>query len=326
MATRMYLNYLLADKGVLNNISSFFRLLLAIVFLFTLSSCSKKHKGGGTFTSHSLQFNGIKRTYKVYKPKGFDASASVPMIIALHGRGANGKNGAKHMRLNPVADLHNTIVVYPDGHKRSWDDGRNTTPASKAGVDDIAFMAHLIDVLKKDLPVDESKIYMIGLSNGAYLSLSFSCYYPEKLAAVCAVIGSMAPNPSEWCNPQHPVPILLMAGNEDPIVPYEGGKITKNLHSESVQTVFTFWAKHNNCVGSAEKISYPNFKKDGTTVELERYRTCDKNTEVLLYTIEGGGHAWPGGSQYLPAFVVGRASQEIKAEEIVFEFFLKHSR
>ena len=64
---------------------------------------------------------------------------------------------------------------------------------------------------------------------------------------------------------------------------------------------------------------------DGTTVELLRYPVCASGGEVRLYTINNGGHAWPGGWQYLPVPVIGTTSTDIDATEEIVNFALNYS-
>jgi polyhydroxybutyrate depolymerase len=46
----------------------------------------------------------------------------------------------------------------------------------------------------------------------------------------------------------------------------------------------------------------------------------------VVYTIEGGGHTWPGGPQYLPVFLVGKASHNLDATQVIWDFFKKHNQ
>jgi polyhydroxybutyrate depolymerase len=65
---------------------------------------------------------------------------------------------------------------------------------------------------------------------------------------------------------------------------------------------------------------------DGTTVTWESCAGGRDGTEVVLYAIEGGGHTWPGGYQYLPEFLIGKTCMDIKACEIIWDFFARHMR
>ena len=88
-----------------------------------------------------------------------------------------------------------------------------------------------------------------------------------------------------------------------------------------------FWVRQNHCATSPtitqELDSDPD---DGAQVRRETYQPCDGGTEVILYAIEGGGHTWPGGWQYLPERIIGKTSRDINANEIVWRFFQAHVR
>jgi polyhydroxybutyrate depolymerase len=300
-------------------------LLYTSVFLFVFFiSCNKKFNGSGTLKKHKIEFAGKTREYWVYLPKDYNSSKTYSLLLGLHGRGGDGKNAIKFMKFNPLADKYNFICIYPSGYKRSWNDGRNKTPASKAGIDDVAFLDFLISEIQKEYSVNEKKIYAVGMSNGGYMALTLACGLSQRFAAVASVTGIMAPNPETWCKPQQAIPVLLIGGTDDPIVPYKGGKISNGIETIGFDEAFNFWKKQNVCIGNSKSISLANNSKDGTTVEVETYNFCNNNSEVILYRIIGGGHTWPGGSQYLPQAAIGRLCKEFKAEEIIIEFLIKH--
>jgi polyhydroxybutyrate depolymerase len=47
---------------------------------------------------------------------------------------------------------------------------------------------------------------------------------------------------------------------------------------------------------------------------------------VVFYTVQGGGHAWPGGLQYLPVSVVGKSSGQMDASQVIWAFFKQYRR
>lgn len=298
--------------------------ILTSVLSFLFVFCKKTFKGSGSLKKHKVTFAGKTREYWVYLPKDFSSAKAYPLILGLHGRGGDGKNAIKFMKLNPLADTYGFICIYPDGYKRSWNDGRNKTPASKAGIDDVAFLDFLMTRTKEEYLINEKRIYAVGMSNGGYMALTLACHLTNRFAAVASVTGIMAPNPETWCFPSQEIPVLLMGGTDDPIVPYKGGKISNGIETIGFEEAFNFWKTQNNCVGNSQIVSLPNRSKEGTTVEIEAYTLCQNESEVVLYRIVGGGHTWPGGSQYLPQAVIGKVSKECNAEQIIINFFMKH--
>ena len=54
-----------------------------------------------------------------------------------------------------------------------------------------------------------------------------------------------------------------------------------------------------------------------------RYRGGKENTEVVLIRVEGGGHTWPGGVQYLNKMIIGGVCNDFNASEVILEFLLR---
>ena len=95
----------------------------------------------------------------------------------------------------------------------------------------------------------------------------------------------------------------------------------------SVRQTIEYWVKHNGCAPSPTITEEPDRDPDdGTRVHREEYSGGREGTEVIFYAIEGGGHTWPGGYQYLPASIIGKTSKDIDANEVIWSFFKKHSK
>lgn len=156
-----------------------------------------------------------------------------------------------------------------------------------------------------------------------------ACDIPGKVAAVGIVIGLMPVNYVPQCKPAAPVSVLIMNGTEDPIVPYDGGfvKLFKGgrARGEDISTddTFAFWLKHAGFGGKPADIKPEQLPdtdpKDETRVSVQSYKGAQ--SEVVLYRVEGGGHTWPGGNQYLFQKLVGRVSHDINATQVIWDFF-----
>jgi polyhydroxybutyrate depolymerase len=89
----------------------------------------------------------------------------------------------------------------------------------------------------------------------------------------------------------------------------------------SAQATLATWAALDGCASRATTSEVPDRDRgDGTRVERAR-PVCPAGREVALYTIQGGGHTWPGGLQYLPEAVVGRMSRDVDASRIIAQTF-----
>jgi polyhydroxybutyrate depolymerase len=119
------------------------------------------------------------------------------------------------------------------------------------------------------------------------------------------------------------------SNTEDPLVPWGGGEIRFGRQKFgkvlSVLESVKFWTTHNQCSSPSNITWEPDRDpKDGTRVRKELYNQCRESSEVVLYGIEGGGHTWPGGDQYLPEWMIGKTSRDIDANEVIWDFFKRH--
>lgn len=292
---------------------------------------------GAGDSSGSIKWDGLNRTYLVHVPPSHNKEKAAPLLFVLHGGGGTGKGMVSLTKngFNELADKEGFVVVYPDGIERHWNDGRGVARyrAHKENVDDVGFISALIEHLSQTLNIDAKRIYATGISNGGFFSQRLACELTDKIAAIAVVAAQMSKNLSLICKPKSPVSVLIMPGTKDPLVPYEGGEIgfpmgrVKLGKVLSVSETVKFWTAHNGC-SSQPVVSWEpdNDPKDLTRVRKEVYSECKDKSEVVLLAIEGGGHTWPGGYQYLSEKIIGKTSRDIDANVVIWDFFKKHSR
>jgi polyhydroxybutyrate depolymerase len=287
----------------------------------------------------SFDFKGLKRVFRIYIPKSYDKSVSLPLVIALHGKGGKGRSMILVTRggFNKLADKDSFIVVYPDGVEKNWNDGRmddeTNDRAHRENIDDVGFISTLIDFMISNYNTDPRRVYVTGISNGAIMSYRLACELSEKIAAIAPVDGNISQLLFEECRPQNPVSVLTINNLNDPVVPYEGGEIYGHFHLKKLGEVLSvdesvgFWVKQNGCSTTPVVVEEPDRDpNDGTFVTSKHYLNGKEGTEVILYIVDGGGHTWPGGIQYLPKWVIGKTSRDFNAAEVIWEFFKRHSR
>jgi polyhydroxybutyrate depolymerase len=283
----------------------------------------------------SIPLGGLERTYRLYIPALYSATKLVPLVFLLHGGGGTGE-GMEKLTLggfNRLADREGFIVAYPDGIEKHWNDGRGLEAyrAHRENIDDVGFISALIEHLIRTLNIDPNRIYAAGISNGGQFSQRLACELSDRIAAIGVVAIQLPEHLPSSCAPKRPVSVLMMPGTGDPLVPWEGGEIgfrrgRKFGRVLSVPESMRFWAKQNQCPTSPLITYEPDRDpKDGTRVRRETYGPCGHETEVLLYAIEGGGHTWPGGDQYMPARIIGRTSRDADANEVIWDFFKRHT-
>lgn len=273
--------------------------------------------------TQQLQYQGRTREYLVHFPTRYRSEKSYPLVLAFHGR-LGSSNGMQTLSgFNAVADAQQFIVVYPQGVQRSWADGRGTTPADRQGIDDVGFISALIDKLSQTLPIRQSQVYATGISNGGFFAQRLGCELSGKVAAIAVVAATFPAQLASTCKPTRPVPVLQIMGTQDPLIPFDGGRLVRGSGGEVLsndQSIAT-WVRLNGCNAAPLKTRLPNRAQDGTLVERKVYLSCGAGTQVQSYIIQGGGHTWPSGTQYLPEARIGKISRNLQASPIIWQFF-----
>ncbi len=309
-------------------------LLIAAVAVGTAPSGAAQ-SGLTTSEVRSMSLGGLERTFRIHVPTLPSGSAPVPLVLILHGGGGTG-DGMERLTLgglNRLADRDGFVAVYPDGVERHWNDGRGNQQyrAQRDNIDDVGFITALIAHLSQTLPVDRRRVYATGISNGGLMSLRLARELADRIAAIAPVAASMSEQITQMRASARPISVLLIAGTKDPLVPYEGGEIGFKRGQKigkvvSVAETISYWATFNQCPPAPTITMEPDRDpQDGMRVRREAHGPCRDGTEVILYAIEGGGHTWPGGQQYLPAWIVGRTSKDIDANEVIWNFFKRHA-
>ncbi len=277
----------------------------------------------------TLEFGGIKRVYRVHVPTVYNKEIPAPLVFVLHGGGSTGKPMDKLTGLNALADKKGFFVVYPDGFEKSWNDGRKTVKNPK--IDDVGFISALIDHIAKTYAIDRKRVYSSGISNGGMMSSRLACELSDKIAAIATVAGNLNADIAPNCKPKTPIPVLIMHGIGDTIVPFAGGAVFtfggqgQGGNVLSVQSALQFWAENNACSPKPQTVDFDADPKDGTKVRRDLFTGCKHNADVAVYSITNGGHTWPGGWQYAAESFVGKTTRDINGSEIIWDFFSNKS-
>ncbi len=279
--------------------------------------------------------------------------AALPVVFGFHGGGGK-KEGFNRTTcrdgdesdetcLFAVADREGFAVVLPDGTDkpgfggRSWHSGGGEGGFRCVGgqacvddVDDVAFFDDLLDEVRRAVIVDDDRVYATGISNGASMSHRLACDRADVLAAIAPVAGANQAETSPGCAPTSPIPVLHLHGTDDPCWGFDGTIDTGLCDDPVAEGVFfgvepsmAGWRARNGCDGTTSTL-LPDEVADGTTTRREDGTGCDVDT--VLLRIEGGGHTWPGGWQYLPERTIGRVAQDFHGNDVIWDFFAAHPR
>jgi polyhydroxybutyrate depolymerase len=283
-------------------------ILAALVVLAALPAAAQQ----------TIEYGGELRQYYIEPPRG---PRPAPAIIVLHG----GAGAPSRLRRITRFTLHEKgwAEIYPVGLDRGWNDGRRDADGKLLhSADDLGFLRALIGKLSAEGLIDPARVFLAGISNGGGMALRLICEAPG-LAAGAAVVAMSLPEDLA-CAEGPPVPLMLIHGTADPLVPFGGGPV-RVLGSErgrvlSARETAARLARRNGC-GAFEEIEITDhYPDDGTRVRLHVYRGC--TAPLRHYIVEGGGHSWPGNydRRWVEAFL-GQTSRDISATFEIEEFF-----
>jgi polyhydroxybutyrate depolymerase len=275
-----------------------------------------RNRDNGGFVS-----SGERRTYRLYVPKSYDPARPTPLVISMHGGGLWGAAQMEMSQWNAVADEQGLLVVYPSGAggggPRAW---RVGAAGGDRSARDVRFIAELIDTLRSSYRIDPTRIYADGLSNGGGMAFLLSCTLSDRIAAV-GLVASAQFLPWSECGDQSAVPMIAFHGTEDRLTPYHGGTswVARDHVFPSIPVFTAAWARRNQCRGS------PTESRVAADVTRVEYTGCADDAAVVLYTIHGGGHTWPGGGP-MPEWFAGSTSRSVDATRQSWAFFREHPR
>ena len=260
--------------------------------------------------------SGQMREYVLHVPASYDHARPAPLVISMHAAGLWGAAQEATSQWNAVADREGFIVVYPSAASGGAPSIWHAVPGAALGTD-VTFIAELIDTLSAAYNIDPARIYVNGLSNGGGMSFALSCTLSDRIAAVGMVAAAQL-LPWSWCTDDRPVPMIAFHGTADPVVPYTGGRTWISSRAFPHVPAWTAnWARRNRCgPDPIDAVVAP-------TVSRRTYSGCADDASVVLYTILGGGHDWPGGGP-LPEWLCGPTSRGIDASSQMWAFFREH--
>jgi len=285
--------------------------LPVVLALIEAVSYHVRNRSNGTIVS-----SGLRREYLLYVPRSVDRTRPAPLVLSMHGGAMWPAAQRETSQWNRLAEDHGFIVVYPSGETgggpRVWNVNSGAGLAT-----DVRFISELIDTLMTDYNIDPTRIYANGLSNGGGMSFVLSCTLSDRIAAVGTVAAAQT-LPFSWCKDSTPVPLIAFFGTADPVVRYHGGKSwVAPMAFPRVTTWVADWARRNRCGAK------PVDSVIAADVTRRQYTDCADDAEVVLFTIRGGGHTWPGG-EGVPDWLFGRTSRSIDASSEMWAFFREH--
>ena len=293
---------------------------------------------GGALERGTLDVAGVRRSYWLVRGADEPRPDGPPLLMVLHGSGTNGRDVATAFSAlaarGPAAGV---TVVFPDGWEGVWHIAR--PPEGEPALDDAAFLLALVRHLQPgDSDSPTRPVFLAGISNGGGFAEHVARHGLLPVAGLFLVVGTIR----EFSRQAEPVPrqrtaVTIMAGTGDPRVPYDGGALRANgviglmlrrraarhgdLPAERrvapAEAVARDWAAGNGITSEPAVEPLPKVAGDPPVTRLTW--SAPGCLPVVLYRIEGGGHGWPGGPQFLPARVIGPIPRHLDATGILLD-------
>jgi len=243
-------------------------------------------------------------------PVGYEQNVATPLIVLLHGYSMSGPRVDDYMGMSAIADDYGFLLVAPDGTReaggsenRFWNASIACCNFYQSEVNDVGYIMSIIEEMKTRYNVDSNRIYLVGHSNGGFMSYRMAYEHPETIAAIASLAGA---DHSERQGPDAPVHVLQIHGTADGTIGYRGGDIRENRYPGALASVQR-WAAHNGCErsGRAREMRDLDASLPGYETGVLRFNIgCQAGGSSELWTISAGAHS--------PAFSDSYAEQIVE--------------
>ena len=309
-----YAKTVLVEKGMIENMNGFFRLVLIFLFLVSLcvSGCRKVNDQETLpygWQENRFEHAELTRWYRVYLPDPLPENPA--LVLYLHG-------GTLSMRslFSPlvdgtktwmsIAEQEGVVLLVPNGvnsktgdtfgNDQNWNDFRPDNAAGQTPVDDVGFLLALLDEISSEVPIDENRIFVTGASNGGFMTYRLLIEAPERFAAGAVFIANLPEFEGGLPLPDQPIPVMIANGTDDPLVPWEGGMVGKDRGMVvSAEDTVEWWVSANQADPDqmVSRFIPESDPADQCQVRMDFYPAGDGGAPVLFYAILGGGHTMP---------------------------------
>ena len=275
--------------------------------------------------------DGRTRTYRFFKPLPADSTAPAPLILALHGGLGSASQFEANSRLSEFAESNGFYVVYPNGISASntqpafqtWNAGDCCGPAARSDVDDVAFIASLIKLMRANYSIDSSRIFAIGHSNGGMLAYKLACELSDQIKGVGIQSASLGMNE---CKSSIPVKVIHIHGTADTNFPLEGGlgSGVANVSFRSARFAIDTLVGVNRCNKDPDLV-----RDDGNSdITVYSWNKCSNSVGIRYITVDGASHAWMGGAAQSSSAqsLVGTPYLKLDSTRALLSFLLSDSK
>ena len=280
---------------------------------------------GAGDTDYPLPHGGRERWYSVHRPPDAGPTDALPVVFNFHGGLGNPEQQRHDAGLDALADRERFIVVYPAGCGRlprrwlTFNAGICCGYARMEGIDDVGFAEAVLEDVMRRQAIDADRIYGTGFSNGAFMCYRLAFERPDFFAAIAPVSGVLGIDPLPGVE-LPPIPVIHFHGEQDQFVAYAGGvgPLARDPQPRrSVEETLALMRRRNWCPDQPARE-----ERIGRAVG-RFYKPAPGGAPVVCWTLEDGGHTWPGGRSLLPPGVVGAVNADLDASTLIWEFLNK---
>jgi polyhydroxybutyrate depolymerase len=296
--------------------------------LFTLKPCKSMPLLEPGKHWRNLRHDGHDRDWLIHLPPSAPAEGAA-VVLAFHGSASSAAHLVEFSGLDEVSNEAGFIVVFPQGLgpdrlRRTWNAQGCCGWAYRENIDDVGFTAKILDDLERDFAIDPQRVYATGMSNGGMMAYRLADELSTRFCAIASVAGPAGRPPSVA---ERPVSVCHFHGTLDGYAPFAGGvgaKSTSKTSFLSAEASVNAWRRRNQCDETFVETTLPTIVNDGTQVTRRQWSNGEANTSVVLYSIDGMGHTWPGRKTRLTH--LGPMSGNICASRTMWEFFESSSK
>jgi len=267
---------------------------------------------------HWISSEGRQREYLEYIPYSAVQTSQRKLVIVLHGGFGSDEQAEKSYGWDALAEREGFIVAYPNGVGRTWNAGACCGSAAKDNIDDLGFITAVIKDIVRNDKIDPEKVYVAGISNGGALAYRYACEGEFPIAAIGSVSGGL----SSACSSPHALSVMEIHGQDDRHIPIAGGVGSKGYAKVD-------WQPLSHTLDAFKYASQCLAGNTQTTGVIETsISPCNAGNEIVLITIQGAGHQWPGGRKrgLVVEGLLGmdEPSTALNATSVLWEFFQRH--
>jgi polyhydroxybutyrate depolymerase len=289
------------------------RVMIAVAAVLVTLACDSADKPEPSSGASSLPARGTAtvelggRRVTVHVPASYDAAKPAPLILGLHGYTSDAEELESYLRLTPESDRRGFVYAYPDGATdqrgdRFWNATDACCSFYRPAPDDSRYLSELITTMENTYRIDRARVYLIGHSNGGFMTFRMACDHADQVTAIVSLNGATW-NDAAKCRPSQPVGVLAIHSSTDETVAFGGGEIN-GVTYPSADATAAQWVANDRCATTGTDAPALDLVTDLPAAEtsVRAYeRGCAGGSTVRVWTVNGGTHVPQLGPAFAPA-------------------------